>query len=108
MAVTKLDIKNLMLTKQKALGNTTRGLKEVCSDLVNQHGIRGKDLQRLCDGTFLSSTTIDRMAKLTESETGDPYRPATDTVERILRYFGASVSFDQVHIEGKFQNKPKA
>lgn len=107
MALTKLDIKNSMLTKAKALGNSSRGLKEVCSDLLNQHGISGKDMKRVCDGTFLCPTTIERMAKLTESEGGEPYRPNADTCERILRYFGAEMHFDQVTIAPKYMNKSK-
>jgi len=107
MAVTKLDIKNAMLRKTRALGNSSRGLKEVCSDLLHQHGVKGKDLKRLCAGTFLSETTIERMATLKEAESGLPYRPNADTCERILKYFGAEIHFDQVDISYKHQNKPK-
>lgn len=103
-----LDIKNSLLTRARALGNTERGLKEVCSDLLNQHGITGADLSRLRTGTFLSDSTLKRMATLTDSETGRPYRPNADTCERVLRYFGAELRFDQVVISSRYANKPKA
>jgi hypothetical protein len=102
-----LDIKNSLLIKQKALGNSGRGLKEVCSDLINKHGISKKDGQALRDGTFLSATTIDRLSKLTDTELGEPYRPQAETLERVFRYFGAELYFDQVIIKPKFLNKPK-
>lgn len=106
-AATKIDIKNSLLTRARALGNTSKGLKEVCSDLINQHGIDKKGMNQLCEGTFLSRNTIERMAKLTETEHGLPYRPNADTIERVLRYFGAQITFDQVVISNKYQNKPK-
>lgn len=104
---TTLDIKNQILTKASALGNTKRGFKEVCSDLVNQHGVRGRDLQALCNGTYLSPHTVQRIAELSDSESGQPYRPNSDTVERILRYFGAEVTFNQIAIQPRYQNHPK-
>jgi hypothetical protein len=106
-AAQTLHIKNHILSRARALGNTKRGFKEVCSDLVNQHGVKGADLRRICDGTFLCPTTIQRIATLEDCETGIPYRPNADTVERILRYFGAEVTFDQVSISNRYQNKPK-
>ena len=104
---TKLHFKNRLLTGSKALGNSKRGLKEVCSDLINQAGTDAKTLQQISRGTFLSDTTLRRMASLTETEHGDPYRPQADTCERILRYFGAEILFDQVEIRRQFQNAPK-
>jgi len=107
-AVTKVDFKNRLLEKTKLLGNNKRGgFKELCSDLINQHGIDKKGMQALMDGTFLSYNTIQRMAKLTETENGEPYRPNADTVERILRYFNAEVSFTEVKIKPVFRNTPK-
>lgn len=107
MGVRKLDIKNAILTRAKALGNTEYGFKEVCSDLINQYGNDPHAIRKIANGTFLSESTVKRMATLTEAESGLPYRPNSDTVERVLRYFNAEVSFDQVVIKNKYQNKEK-
>lgn len=103
----QIEIKNRLLTSQMALGNTQRGLKEVCSDLLNDF-IKGKtQMKSAMDGTFLCKETLERMMKLDETDNGYPYRPNADTCERILRFFGAAITFDQVRITPKFQNKPK-
>ena len=107
MAVQKLDIKNQLLTRARALGNSNRGIKEVCSDLINQMGTDHKTHERIAEGTFLATMTIKRMATLKDCDTGEPYRPNADTCERILRYFGAEMHFDQVAISTRYQNKPK-
>ena len=105
--VTKLQIENAIFANCTALGNSKYGLKEVCSDLLNDF-IKGRgQLQVVADGTFLSGNTIDRMMKLTETEMGDPYRPNTDTCERIIRFFGGEMIFSQVKIKAKYANKPK-
>jgi len=108
MAVTKLDIKNTLLTKSRALGNSSRGLKEVVSDLLNQHGSDSKSLKKVAAGTFLSVPTLQRLCSLTEAESGEPYRPQADTLERVLKYFGAEIYFDQVEISSRYQPKPKS
>lgn len=107
MAVQKLDVKNHILSRARALGNTETGLREVCSDLVNSFGTDRKSRQRIAEGTFLSEDTISRIASLRECDTGEPYRPNTDTVERILRFFGAEIHFQQIHISNRYANKPK-
>lgn len=107
MAVRQLDIKNDILSRAKALGNSDTGLKEVCSDLVNSYGVDSKSLQRLATGTFLSTATLKRMSKLTETEDGAPYRPNADTCERIFKFFGAQISFNTVKISPRYQNQPK-
>lgn len=106
-AAHKIDIKNRLLSGQCALGNSGRGLKEVCSDLVNQYREQGGKTKDLVDGTFLTSSTLDRMGKLSEAESGVEYRPNADTCERILKFFGAEMTFDQVRIKAKHLNKPK-
>ena len=106
-AATKLDIKNHLLTKSKALGNSKRGLKEVCSDLLNDYGRGPGIMKELAAGTFLAPATLDRMMKLAEAKSGADYRPNADTCERILRFFGTEISFDQVRITGRYNNKPK-
>ena len=106
----KIDIKNQLLSGSKALGNSNRGLKEVCSDLVNDFQRRGgkSAKQKLKDGTYLCSATIDRIASLEETEDGNQYRPNADTCERILKFFGAEMSFNEVIIKPRYTNKPKA
>ena len=103
----KLDIKNRLLTGNSALGNSNRGLKEVCSDLLNDFGRGKKEMKQLSEGTFLCRQTIERMMDLTETEEGHQYRPNADTCERILRFFGAQMTFDQVRIQNRYANKPK-
>lgn len=101
----KIDIKNRLLTSKKILGNSNVGFKEVCSDLLNAHG-RDK-VSVIMNGTHLSYTTIERMMTLAETEGGRPYNPSNDTIERILRFYGAELSADQVVIKSRYLNKPK-
>lgn len=103
----QIQIKNRLLSGTKILGNTGRGLKELCSDLLNDYIKGPRAMQEVIDGTFLSRSTIERMMKLTESETGAPYRPAEDTCSRIMIFFGASITLDQVVISPKFLNREK-
>lgn len=107
-AVTHANFKTALLNRSRALGNTGRGLKEVCSDLVNEYLTDGGQLSRLAAGTFLSEQTLYRVSKLTEAESGEPYKPNADTLERILRFFGAEVHFKSVTIRGQYFNKPKS
>lgn len=107
MTVTTLSIKNKILSNARALGNSKRGLKEVCSDLVNSYGASSKQLKQLSAGTFLSTTTLDRMAKLNDTDSGTPYRPNADTCERILRFFNTEIYFNEVVISARYANKPK-
>ena len=88
-----------------ALGNTNRGLKEVASDLLNDQG--RDQLQNICLGTFLSRSTVERVMELTDTEHGDPYRPQSETLERIFRYCNAEVVLHEVKIKPKFRNAPK-
>lgn len=104
-AATQLDIKNHILSRSKVLGNSERGLKEVCSDLLNDYGRH--NLKEVEKGTFLSRSTLERVMTLEEADSGEPYRPQSETLERILRYFGAEIKFDQVRISPRFRNKPK-
>ena len=86
--------------KQVALGNTRRGFKEVASDLLNE---LGKDqLKDIANGTFLCRSTLERVM-----DCEDKYRPQSETLERIFKYCNAEVSFKQVKIRAKNQNKPK-
>lgn len=99
--------KNMLLSKASALGNSHYGLKEVCSDLLNDFGRDKGKMRVLQDGTFLSSHTLDRMMTLSEAESGEPYRPNAETCERILRFFNSKIVFETVKITPKYSNKPK-
>lgn len=98
------DVKNAILKKAKALGNTHTGLKEVVSDLLNAHG---GDLKAVEKGTFLCKSTLQHLQTLEDSPGGNPYRPQAETLERVLRYFGAEITFNEVTIGRKFRNRPK-
>jgi len=106
-AATALDIKNNLLTRSQCLGNTGIGFKEVCSQLIDDEIKRGGKLQRIADTTCLSTKTVERMWKLREAESGSPYRPSSDTIERVLKSYGGQVYFDQVKIKPRYSNKPK-
>lgn len=108
MAVTVLQVKNHILANARVYGNSNYGLREICSDLVNNYGANGNQLARLSEGTFLSVGTLKRMATLSETELGDPYKPSEDTCKRILNFFGAEIYFKQVQIKPAFANKPKS
>ena len=98
-----------LIENTKILGNNSLdyGFKELCSDAINQFGTDKKSMERLADGTGLSTTTLRRMATLTESETGEPYHPQDDTMERILRFFQVECSFNIVKLKAKYRNQPK-
>lgn len=101
-------VKSIILERATCLGNSNRGTKELCSDLVADYLTSGGKMQTLCDGTFLSSITIERMRLLTETESGLEYRPNVDTCERILRFFNAEMHFKQLKaIKPQYANKPK-
>lgn len=103
--VTKLDFKNALLANSRALGNSHRGLKEVVSDLLNQHG--RDHIADIEKGTFLSRHTLYRLMDLTDAESGEPYRPQADTLERVLRYYGAEIHFSEIKIQGRYLPREK-
>jgi len=107
LAARKIDIKNHILLKASALGNSHRGFKEVCSDLLNDALKKGVKQQNIVDGTFLCSQTLERMKKLEDTPEGSPYRPNAETCERIFKYFGAEIRFDEVKIKSTYQNQAK-
>lgn len=108
MSTQREMIKNRLLAGTKALGNTHVGLKDVCSALINDALKRGEKIQSICDKTFLSGVTIERMRSLKDCETGETYRPQVETCERILRAFGAELSLNEVNIKNEYSLKPKA
>lgn len=100
-------IKDSLLSKTTALGNSGRKLKNVASDLVNDYYSNGGKDRAILDGTFLSKATIERMRLLTDSESGLEYQPNADTIERILVFFGAEIYFKGVKIKSANANKEK-
>jgi len=104
MAKTLDEYKSDILSRKKVLGNSHYGFKEICSDLVNQYS---GDMKTLEQGTFLCRSTLERIKSLADSETGLPYKPSGDTIERILRYFGAECTLEHVKISARYRNKPK-
>ncbi len=85
-------------------GNSTRGFKEIASDMLNN--MDAKDTQ-LSDMTGLSATTIARIKDLTPAESGRAYAPQSDTLERVFRGGGFAVVLTPVVIKTRYQNKPK-
>lgn len=107
-AVAKVShIKNYILRNAKALGNSHLEEKNLCSDLLNNAISTKRDMELICEGTFLCAQTIERMRELKESELGQPYNPSSDTCARILRYFGMEASYKATTISAKYQNRPK-
>jgi len=94
-------IRNQILDQARALGNSKRGFKEVASDLCNQFD-RKKGAKVIAEGCFLSATTVRRV-----KDCDSDYRPQADTLERVFKFFGAEVSFNEVTISGRYRNKEK-
>ncbi len=90
----------------KAGGNSSRGLKDLGSDLVNQMGLKDSQIAEM---TGLSSTTIARMKSLEPAESGEPYRPQSETIERIFKGCNYELSLAPVRggVSKRYQNKPK-
>lgn len=107
--LSKVAIKNAIFDRVKAvaLGNTKRGLKEVASDLLNDQGRDKASMKAICEGTFLSRTTVERVMDLADTESGEAYRPQSETLERVFRYCNAEITFNEVSIKPSFRNQPK-
>ncbi len=90
----------------RAGGNSKRGMKEVASDLMNNLSMKDT---AIADLTGLSITTIKRIKSLEPAESGQPYRPMVETIERCIRGCGAEINLSPVKIKGKFMdlNKPR-
>lgn len=103
MAVRELITKRIQ-ERRVALGNTRKGLKEVASDLLNEDiGKNKKRIKVVAQGCYLSPATVARVMDCEEF-----YRPAADTLERILRFYNVTlgVEFSEA-IKAAYQNKPK-
>lgn len=98
------DIKQEMLDrfKLKALGNSTRCLKHLASDVVNAHGISDKAMDDLVEITGLCRHTLYNVANC-----HDDYSPQAETIERCFRAGDKGIVLYDVEILPEFQNKPK-
>ena len=98
------EIKQLMLdkVKHKALGNSTRCLKHLASDLVNEYGTSDKCMDDLVEMTGLCRHTIYNVANC-----HDDYSPQAETIERCIRALGQGIALYDVDILPEYQNKPK-
>ena len=82
----------------RALGNSTRSLRDVAVDLINASGM---DWEDIAEGTFLAKSTIARLAKdITQN-------PQLQTVERVLKFFDCRVDLKGEVIKGDNRNQPK-
>jgi hypothetical protein len=89
--------------KREALGNSNRGLKHLACDYLHDDiGTNQKRRQVVANNCFLNIHTIERVMDCEEN-----YRPMSDTVERILRYYGVRLTATEVAMKSQFQNKPK-
>ena len=101
-------IKSIVIERARFLGNTKKGSKEICSDLVNDYlSTKRGNLDQISKGTFLSVQTLERIRTLKETKSGADYRPASDTCDRIMRFFNIEGSLNVVNIKPSYQNKPK-
>lgn len=100
----RVEIKNRLMGSH-ALGNSKKGLREVCSDLLNL--MDKGDLKKLEQQTFLSTPTLKRMLRLDPAKSGAEYAPKLDTCERILRVAGVELNINIVKISRKYQPKKK-
>ncbi len=83
------------------LGNSERGLKELCSDLIAARGGK-KACSTIADEAYLSSVTVARVL-----ECDAKYKPQADTLERIMRVCNVRLSTGYIASKGKYSPKPK-
>ena len=105
--VSQIQAKQELFSRSNALGNSHYGLREMCSDLLNNYGKGEGHTKALVEGTFLSASTLDRLRTLEETENGDPYRPQADTCERVLKYFGVELQASTTRIKAQYMPKAK-
>lgn len=86
--------------KTNALGNSERGLKELASDLVAQHGSKGA--KKVAESAYLNVATVERVLKCEPN-----YQPRLDTIERILRACDVRLESGYVATKGKYMPQPK-
>jgi hypothetical protein len=81
-----------------ALGNTSRTLADVATDLIHASGMKYKVIASDC---FLCTSTVKNLAS------GKTKRPQAETVERVLRAFSFQLDVKMVNMHAKYSNKPK-
>lgn len=82
----------------KTLGNSHRSLRDLAADLINASK---QSYAAVAKGSFLHEKTVENLA------TGHTKRPQSETVERILRYFGVQMNGELVRITKRYHNQPK-
>lgn len=92
--------------ERSALGNSKHKLVNVASDIC--HELKDQtSIKHICNATYLSRATVVRLLDMNESESGRPYMPNADTVERIFIAAGYGVHFEPIAIKAKYNNQPK-
>lgn len=82
----------------RALGNSTRSLRDVAVDLINASGM---DWEDIADGTYLCKGTIANLAQdITRN-------PQLQTVERVMKFFDCRVDMVGEVIKGPNLLQPK-
>lgn len=82
------------------LGNSDRTTKEVVIDLINASELSHADIAL---GSFLSTQTVKKLVATRKATR----RPQGETLDRILRFFGAEQTIRIVTIKTQFTNKQK-
>ena len=90
----------LTTINNKVLGNSDRGLKELASDLIAQHGEKAS--KKIAEAAYLNVTTVERVLKCEPQ-----YQPRLDTIERILRACDVRLESGYIATKGKYMPKPK-
>lgn len=106
--IMKQQLKKVIADRSQltALGNSKKKLVNVASDIC--HELKDKtSINHICNATFLSRVTVTRLLDMSESESGRPYQPNADTVERIFIAAGYGLNFEPVNIKAQYSNQPK-
>ena len=90
----------LTAINNKVLGNSDRGLKELASDLIAQHGEKAS--KKIAEAAYLNVATVERVLKCEPH-----YQPRLDTIERILRACNVRLESGYIATQGKYMPKPK-
>jgi hypothetical protein len=107
-SIMKAQLKRAMAERVKlmALGNSNKKLVNVASDIC--HELKDStSIKHICESTCLSRVTVTRLLDMNESESGRPYMPNSDTVERVFIAAGYGLVFEPIAIKPKFSNEPK-
>jgi hypothetical protein len=92
--------------EKSALGNSKTKLVNVASDIC--HDLKSKtSINHICNATYLSRVTVTRLLDMNDSESGRPYMPNADTIERVFIAAGYGVNLEPIKIKAQFSNKEK-